>query len=162
MRIFAPLAAAILAASCVTAVGTGYQAVGAKQPYGYADQKIEADRYRITFAGDGATPPDVVEDFAMLRAADLAIAGGYDWFRVAARSVNEEEKGGVGVGAGLGTGSYGRNTAVGIGVGGNLGAIGARKFYTARLDVLFGKGAKPDGDYDARSVASEIRARRGL
>lgn len=144
-------------AACATAVGTAYAPAG-KGGYGYSDTRIEEGRYRITFAGDGATSPEAVEDFALLRAAELALAGGYDWFRVVGRSLDEQEKGGIGIGAGVGGG--GRN--VGVGVGGNLGKVGARKFYTARLEVIFGKGEKPadaQGVYDARSLSDSIRAR---
>lgn len=157
-RFLIALSIAALAA-CATAVGTAYGPADSKG-YGYTETRIEADRYRIIFAGDGATPPGVVEDYARLRAAELAVENGYDWFRIVGRSMDESEKGGVGLGAGFGGG--GRN--VGVGVGGNLGNVGARKFYTAKLEVLFGKGEKPADDaggevYDAQSVIETIRAR---
>lgn len=150
---------ALLLGACATAVGTAYGPAGSKG-YGYSETRIEADRYRITFAGDGATPAAVVEDYALLRAAELAVDNGYDWFRVIGRSIDEREKGGLGIGAGVGGGG----SNVGVGVGGNLGTVGARKFYTARLEALFGKGDKPEGEagadvYDARSVIETIRAR---
>lgn len=156
-------AAATLLAACATAVGTAYAPADSKG-YGYAETRVEADRYRVTFSGDGATPPNVVEDYALLRTAELAVENGYDWFRVVGRTLEEEEKGGVGIGAGLGTGSYGRRSGVSVGVGGDLGTVGAKKFYTARLEALFGKGAKPADDasaqvYDARSVMETVRAR---
>jgi hypothetical protein len=161
MRILAISLFAALAA-CATAVGTAYGPANEKG-YGYAEQRIEADRWRVSFAGDGGTPPDVVEDYALLRAAELAVEHGYDWFRVAARSLDEQERGGVGIGAGLGTGSYGSGGGVSVGVGANVGRVGARKYYTARLEVLMGKGTKPEGEeiYDARSVIAEIRGRTG-
>ncbi|MGE0181712.1 MAG: hypothetical protein AB7F91_11920 [Parvularculaceae bacterium] len=158
--IMAGVSAGLLAlAACATAVGTAYAPADSKG-YGYAETRIEANRYRISFAGDGATPMTVVEDYALLRAAELAVENGYDWFRVIGRSIDEQEKGGVGLGAGVGGG--GRN--VGVGVGGNFGNVGARKFYTARLEALFGNGEKPADDgggeaYDARSVIETIRAR---
>lgn len=160
MRILMMMAATWLLAACATAVGTAYGPADANG-YGYTEMRIEADRYRVSFAGDGATPPEVVEDYAMLRAAELAIENGYDWFRVVGRSMDEEEKGGVGVGAGLGTGSYGRRSGVSVGVGGDLGTIGGRRFFTARLEVLMGKGDKPDDPaaYDARSLIDTIRTR---
>jgi hypothetical protein len=157
MRSVLAAAAFAVLGACATAVGTTY-APADKAGYGYSETRIEEGRYRITFAGDGATPVAVVEDYALLRAADLALESGYDWFRVVGRSVEEDEKGGVGIGAGLGGG--GRN--VGVGVGGNLGKVGARKFYTARIEVIFGKGEKPSeaqNVYDARSLAETIRAR---
>lgn len=161
-KLLAVLSIAALAA-CATAVGTAYGPADAKG-FGYTETRIEADRYRITFAGDGATSPDAVEDYALLRAAELAVANGYDWFRIIGRSLDEQEKGGVGIGAGLGTGSYGRRSGVSVGVGGNLGTVGARKLYTARIEVLFGKGEKPSDEsggpvYDANSVIGTIRAR---
>jgi len=148
-------ASLLLLGACATAEGVGYQAASPKG-YGYSDTRIEGDRYRVSFRGDGATPRDAVEAFALRRAADLARSGGYDWFRVVSRSIDEEEKGGVGIGAGLGTGSYGRRSGVSVGVGGDLGTIGAKPFYTARLEVLMGKGPKPEGAdyYDAASVLS--------
>lgn len=150
----------MLLAACATAVGTPYGPADSKG-YGYRETRIEADRYRVTFAGDGATPPETVEDYAMLRAAELTVGNGFDWFRVVARSMDSQERGGVGVGAGVGTGSYGRRSGVSVGVGGNLGTIGGRRFYTARLEVLMGKGEKPDDPeaYDARSLIESIRSR---
>lgn len=173
--ISAALAGVFLLAACATAVGTAY-APADKRGYGFSDTRVESDRFRVTFAGDGATPPEAVEDFALLRAADLAIENGFDWFRVIGRSVDVQEKGGVGLGAGLGTGSVGRSSSVGVGVSSDLGTIGARKFYTARLEILCGKGAAPSADtppagappgsfigsvYDARDVAQTIRSRIG-
>lgn len=150
-------ASLLLLGACATAEGVGYQAANAKG-YGYSDQRIEADRYRVSFRGDGGTPAGAVEDFALRRAAEIARANGYDWFRVVSRAIDEEEKGGVGIGAGVGTGSYGRRSGVSVGVGGDLGTIGAKPFYTARLEVLMGKGPKPEGPdyYDAASVISAV------
>lgn len=160
MRILTAVLVAGFLSACATAVGTAYGPAD-KKGYGYTETRVEADRYRVTFAGDGATPQNVVEDYALLRAAELALANGYDWFRVVGRALDAEEKGGVGVGVGVGTGSYGRRSSVGVGVGGDLGAVGAKRFFTARLEVLFGKGEKPEGPevFDARSVIESIRAR---
>ncbi len=149
----------MMLAACATAVGTAYAPADSKG-YGYTETRVEADRYRVVFSGDGATPVAAVEDYALLRAAELAVENGYDWFRVVGRALDEDEKGGVGLGAGVGGG--GRN--VGVGVGGNLGTVGAKKFYTAKLEALFGKGEKPANDaagevYDARSVIETIRGR---
>lgn len=160
MRMVLIGAAASLLAACATAVGTAYGPADSKG-YGYTQTRIEADRYRVAFAGDGATSPETVEDYAMLRAAELAVENGYDWFRVVGHTMDEAEKGGVGVGAGFGTGSYGRRSGVSVGVGGDLGTVGGRRFYTSRLEVLMGKGDKPDDPaaYDARSLIDSIRAR---
>lgn len=150
---------ALALAGCATAIGTPYQPAD-RQGFGFAETRIESDRYRVVFAGDGATSATEVEDFALLRAAEIAMANGFDWFRVVSRDVAAEKRGGVGLGAGVGGGG----SNVGVGVGGNFGSVGARTFYTARIEALFGKGERPAADgaggvYDARSVADSIRSR---
>ena len=157
MRHLILFASLSILAACATAVGTAYAPADSKG-YGFTETRIEADRWRVVFAGDGATPPDVVEDFALLRAAELAVENGYDWFRVVGRSLDAEDKGGVGIGAGVGTGSYGRRGGVGVGVGGDLGTVGARRFYTSRIEVLMGAGDAPEEPdvYDAREVIETI------
>ncbi len=144
----------IAAAACASSGGVDYQPADSRG-YGYTDFRIESDRYRVAFAGDGGTPQDVVETYALRRAAELAVAGGYDWFRVVGSATERAERGGVGVGAGFGTGSFGRRGGVNVGVGGDLGRVGSRAFFTARLEVLMGSGEKPEdvtAVYDARSV----------
>ena len=154
------LTAIIALTGCATAIGTSYGPADDKG-FGYQDSKIESDRFRVAFSGDGATPPDLVEDYALLRAAELTIANNHDWFRVVSRNVSREERGGVGLGAGVGSGSYGRRGGVNVGVGGNFGKVGARQFFTARLEILCGSGEMPSDDevYDARAVVSSIRER---
>jgi len=153
------LVIAIAAVSgCVTAVGTSYGPADEKG-FGYAETRLEADRFRVVFSGDGATSVEVVEDFALLRAAELTLETGNDWFRIVARSVEGDERGGVDVGAGLESGSFGRRGGVSVGVGGNVGRVGARRFFTARMEVLMGKNPPPEEDgevYDARSIVRSI------
>ncbi len=126
--------------------------------FGYSDTRVEAGRYRIVYRGSGGMPPEMVEDFALRRAGELAIANGFDWFRLIARDIERDDRGGVGLGAGFGTGSYGRRSSVGVGVGGNLGTIGAQTFYTVRIETLMGVGTPPEGIdvYDARSIIETL------
>lgn len=157
MRILCILGVSLCLAACAATGPTTYGAADAKG-FGYEETRIENDRYRVMYRGSGGMPPELVEDYALLRAAELALANGYDWFRVVARDLSGEERGGVSVGAGFGTGSYGRRSSVGVGVGGDLGRVGAQAFYTARLEVLFGSGEKPEdgGAYDAASLTGAI------
>ena len=157
MKHLIPLAAALALGACATVGPASYGPADAKG-FGYEETRIESDRYRITYQGSGDMPPEQVEDYALLRAAELALANGYDWFRVVGRNVSGEQRGGVGVGAGLGSGSYGRRSAVGVGVSGDLGTIGGKDYFTVRMETLFGKGEPPDdGDYyDAEDVVARI------
>src|SRR3546814_12247439 len=57
---------------------------------GYQDQRIEGNRYRVTFAGSTATPRQTVENYLLYHAAELTLASGNDYFIVTQRS--EEHK----------------------------------------------------------------------
>lgn len=157
MRSLILFASAAILAGCATAVGTAYAPADSKG-YGFSETRIEDERWRVEFAGDGGTPADVVEDYALLRAAELTVANGFDWFRIVSRGMDAQARGGVGIGAGVGSGSYGRRGGVSVGVGGNLGTVGGKEFYTARLEILMGAGETPDDAdvYDARDVIDNI------
>ena len=147
------LGASLFLAACA-ASGPAEYGPADDRGFGYEETRIEDDRYRVVYRGSAGSPPEQVEDYALRRAAELALANNYDWFRVVTRSVSGEQRGGVAVGAGFGTGSAGRNTGVGVGVGGDFGRIGAQDYFTSRLEVLLGAGAAPDeaNAYDAASI----------
>lgn len=151
------IAGALAAAACA-ATGPAAYGPADERGFGYEDTRIESDRYRVVYRGSGGMPPEQVDDYALLRAAELTLANGYDWFRVAARNMSREQRGGVSLGAGVGTGSYGRRSSVGVGVGGDFGRVGAQDFFTARLEVLMGEGEAPDDEavYDAASLLASI------
>jgi hypothetical protein len=144
-------------AACA-AVGPATYGQADSKGFGFEDTRIESDRYRVTYRGSGSMGPEQVEDYALLRAGELALTNGYDWFRVISRDMSAEQRGGVGVGAGVGGGSYGRRSGVGVGVSGDLGTIGGREYFTARLVVLMGKGEPPESGeyYDAHDVVERI------
>lgn len=50
--------------------------------YGYSEQKIEANRYRVTFNGNSATSRADVEIFLLYRAAELTLMEEMDYFQV--------------------------------------------------------------------------------
>ena len=50
--------------------------------FGYADQRIQSDKYRVSFRGNAATRRDTVENFLLLRAAEITLANGFDYFVV--------------------------------------------------------------------------------
>lgn len=156
MRLFSVLPVLFLSA-CVAAGPADYGPADDKG-FGFDEQQIEDGRFRVVYRGSGGMPPELVEDYALRRAAELSIANGYDWFRVVGADVSGEERGGVSLGAGLGSGSYGRRSGVSVGVGGDLGRIGAQEYVTIRMEVLMGAGEKPEeGEvYDARSVLDQL------
>ncbi len=76
----APVAAlaAFLLAACVGP--TPYQPAVKRD--GFAESKIEGDRYRVTFRGNAQTSRETVETYLLYRAAELTLAEGRDWFRI--------------------------------------------------------------------------------
>ena len=156
MKLIAIFAAALMLSACAATGPATYGPDDGK--FGYSDTRVEAGRYRIVYRGSGGMPMGLVEDYALRRAGELAIADGYDWFRLVARDIERDDRGGIALGAGFGTGSYGRRSSVGVGVGGNVGTVGAQIFYTVRIETLMGVGIPPEGVdvYDAQSIVQTL------
>ena len=129
---------------------------------GYAEQRIESNRWRVTYHGVGAPGP--VADMALLRAADLTVQNGFDWFEVTQRWTDgrRDSAGGVRPSVSIGAGSsrYGRYSSSGVGVGVGLDLSGPQPTSTV-LEVVMGNGPRPDRveAYDARDVQRTLRGR---
>jgi len=154
--VLAALAALSLAACATTP--TVYQPAAGPNAIGYSDYRIEPGRYRITFQGGASAPPEQVMDFAIMRAADLALADGYDWFRISDRFLRATGgSNGPRLSLGVGGASFGRHSAVGVGVGSgfDLGGGGyGGGAAAATIEVFMGRGPRPPGVdvYDAHAV----------
>jgi len=85
MRLVVLAAAALLLSACATA--TPYQP--ATGNYGFQEQRIEANRVRITFRGNSLTDRDTVETYLLFRAAEVTLESGKDYFIVANRDTEE-------------------------------------------------------------------------
>lgn len=148
--------AALSLAACATAP-TLYQPAAGPQAVGYSEYRIEPGRYRVTFRGGPGAPPQQVMDYALVRAADLAITGGYDWFRVADRFTEGRPDNGPRIGLGVGGGDYGYRSGVSVGVGTSFN-LGGGPSLTTTIEVVMGRGERPrDGDvYDARALRRSL------
>lgn len=164
-----PIALPILCAAALSLSALGLSACASLQPYGpqmsasgqgYAEQRIEADRYRVTYRGVGAAGP--VADRALRRAAELTLGQGRDWFEVVQRWTDGRPDGAGGlrpsVSVGAGSGRYGGYRASGVGVGVGLNLSGPQPTSTT-LEILMGRGAVPDrpNAYSAREVEAALR-----
>lgn len=164
-----------LALPLILAAGLGLSACASLSPYGaqqstsgqgYSEQRIESNRFRVTYNGVGAPGP--VADYALLRAAELTTAQGYDWFEVTQRWTDgsPDSAGGMrpSVGIGYGGGSYRggghRYSSSGVGVGVGLNFSGPSATSTT-LEVIMGNGTRPDrpNAYDARGVQDSLGRR---
>ncbi|HYF24044.1 MAG TPA: hypothetical protein VD929_11665 [Caulobacteraceae bacterium] len=93
MKRFLVLSAAALALSaCATA--TPYQPArpGYTQSGGYSEYRIEADRWRVNFAGNSITSRETVETYLLYRAAELTVQNGYDWFALVNRATERDTR----------------------------------------------------------------------
>lgn len=159
-RILIIAAAGLSLAACATP--TVYApATGAASSVGFTDYRIETGRYRVSYTGGGGAPMAQVADYALLRAAEVALRDGYDWFRVTDRSdrtVGGGSGGSPRVGVGIGSGGgWQRGGGVSVGVGTSFDLSGGPAF-SRTLEVMAGKGPVPrEPDvYDARDIVRVI------
>lgn len=54
--------------------------IGAGHSTGYTDQQIDQTHYRITYQGNSSTSRETVEDFLLLRSAEVTRQAGYAFF----------------------------------------------------------------------------------
>ncbi len=151
-RLALSLAVALGLATCATPAT--YQPATSPQSVGYFDSAIESDRYRVTYrGGDAAT----ARDFALLRAAELTLSQGQEWFRVTNSVTTQEGGSRSSVSIGGGGGSFGGRSGVGGGVGVGI-PLGATSVAVHTFEILMGSGPKPDGTdvYDAQSVSESL------
>lgn len=65
-------------AGCQT--GPLYAPAQGPRDTGYSDQKLGENRYRVTFQGGSGTRRETVENYLLLRAAEVTRNAGYEWF----------------------------------------------------------------------------------
>jgi hypothetical protein len=173
--------------ACATS-GPSYTPYQAAVPgkFGFSEQRIETARYRISFEGNSRTTRQRVEDSLLLRAANVTLENGYDWFQVVNRatdpktyevrtpSIASSWGGGFGYHSGFATYRTWSPRHGWIiyrdpfGFGGFNDSFGGRDEvrevtrFQASAEIILGKGPKPAdrGDaFDARDVSSNLTAR---
>lgn len=119
--------------------------------YGYAEQQISSNYYRVTFKARGDDSGEA-KGYALRRAAELTAEQGYDWFVVVDKeTVTEREQNNNRVGAG-----YQQTTVQDCGLLGcrsrtvtgpqyEVGiSSGGREQVEVVLEIRLGKGVMPD------------------
>lgn len=148
-------------AACTTPTDFAPTAPGARAS-GFWESRIEPDRYRVSYRGGSGAPPALVQDYALLHAADVTTAEGYDWFQVVGRYGEAQgPSSSSSLSIGGGSTSYGRHSATGVGLGFAVPLGDSGPQLTETLEIVLGKGARPSGPdvYGARDVQTSIRAR---
>ena len=145
------LALAAALGGCITT--TPYQPM--HEGEGYAEQRIESNRYRVHFAGNESTPRQTVETYLLYRAAELTIANGDDYFIVADQDTQSQTSyyqafSGVG-----GFGRYYWGPRFGTEI------LTPEVEYEARITILTYKGTKKAADvkaFDAHEVKANLES----
>ncbi|MEL7028957.1 MAG: hypothetical protein AAGL49_07010 [Pseudomonadota bacterium] len=165
IRTIAALAATgLAAAACATS--TPYQPAD-NYGKGFSEQKIEGNRYRVSFEGNSLTDLETVGNYMLFRSAEVTVQRGFDYFVVADRKLDEKSYtryyyNGFGHPFGFyhtGFGRYGHRGFYGAGAYGD-GYARERTSYTAIADIVMFSGEKPPEDsaaYDARDVMNNLR-----
>lgn len=90
--IVASLALAGLVSACATATPYQPNIPGQAVSGGFSEQRLESDRFKVTFAGNSLTSRDTVEAYLLYRAAELTVQQGYDWFSIVERDVERDRR----------------------------------------------------------------------
>ncbi len=157
----AAAASLVLLSACATPTPYAPAAMTAGYNPGYSDQRLEDNRYRITFAGNDETKRETVENYLLYRAAELTLDSGYDWFQIVNRGTDQKTRtvadpmmdsfswrfyrGGRWGAWGLGWDDFDRESI-------------QYTRYEASAEIVMNKGTKPDDPnaYDARSVKANL------
>lgn len=151
------IAAGLLASAlsgCATA--TFYQPVA--NGYGYTEQRIEKNRYRITFFGNSRTPKQTVENYLLYRAAELSLQAGYDYFVFASNDVDANTRYQQSFSGYYGYGDYFWYPRAAFGASTMASPITE---YEAQANVVMFSGKKRESDvraFDAREVRANLEA----
>ena len=93
-RLLKPVLLAVTAAlalsACVTA--TPYGPAGQGSRYGYSDMRVDDSHFRVSFAGNSVTTRDQVEMALLLRAAEVTLESGHDWFATVNRATDRDTR----------------------------------------------------------------------
>ena len=158
-------------AGCATQ--TPYKPAAERGAEGYTETQLTENRYRITFVGNTVTPSETVKDFALLRAAELTLQHGYEWFRIMERDNDKKVNSATTVGGGFSSPSHSSvyqrcglvscQTVVshspGFSTGLGVATTSTSSSYSYALEVVMGKAPMPQDaeSYNARELAATLR-----
>ncbi|MHA6288206.1 CC0125/CC1285 family lipoprotein [Maricaulis sp. CAU 1757] len=147
------LALPLLLAACAS--GPSPYAPASGDERGWSVRQIEADRFRVRYAGGRDISFEEAENRALRRAAELTLEQGGDWFMVTGRTGDGDDRNPVRVGGSLGqswgSGGY-SGRSVGLGLRFDAGA--GEKSVTLEILVRSGEILDIPDAYDARDVLS--------
>ena len=66
--------------------------IGPDHATGYSDQQIDQNHYSVTYVGDSRTPRTTVENFLLLRSAQVALKAGFPGFMFDSRDTRTDTR----------------------------------------------------------------------
>ncbi|MBT8445458.1 MAG: hypothetical protein KJO13_11975 [Gammaproteobacteria bacterium] len=160
---------AVFASLGACASSPSYVAADGANDYGHHSRKIAENRYRVNFNGNRNTSYEETRDYALLRAAELTLAEGNDWFQVVDREsqtteTNREPESRFGyqrayyVSENCNLVSCSRSVRPAAWTTMDIDARRPDTKHTHSLEIVMGQGEMPDDGhfYDAREVVRAI------
>ncbi len=154
----------VTVAACQTP--TPYKAAVTQNDDGYSTQRIEANRFRISFKGNSLTTRQTVDTYMLYRAAEVTLQNAGDYFIVVNKDVDKStgyENYGDDLAWGWGGGWGWRHgfggPGFGPGFGGGMDYSRPINSYDAIADIVTYRGPKPAANpyaYDAHEVLNAI------
>jgi len=86
------IAVAILGLCACASHDTDYVKAQGARDHGFSESQISENRYRVSFKGNRSTSRDKIKDYALMRAAELTILNGHDWFKVMNQDTEQERQ----------------------------------------------------------------------
>jgi hypothetical protein len=157
------LAMGLALSACMTPAAYAPRQPG--QATGYTDRELAPGRYRVTFTGNSATARDTVENYLLLRAAEVTLAAGgthflFDDRDTHARTTVHADPGFYGPGYwGGGFGYWGFRPAWGYSPFGPPLMISQTTRYEAYAEIVVlkpGQDANEPRAVDARAIVSHL------
>lgn len=143
-------------AACATA--TPYIPV-ASDGHGYKSQKLESDRFRVSFKGNSRTDKDTVRNYLLYRAAEITLANGGDYFLLTSTDSSTDVNQSATV---VGSPFFGGfRFGPGFGFGGSTVVNSSMEEYEAAAVFTIRDGDKPADNpsaYDARQVKDNLES----
>lgn len=83
VRVAVVVATLVALGGCVTP--TPYQPAPQPRGFGYLEERLDQNRFRVSFRGNAQTARETVEDYLLYRAAELTLQNGFSHFLVVGR-----------------------------------------------------------------------------
>ncbi len=150
-----------LVAACSTP--TPYKPAISPFDDGYTTQRLESNRFRISFKGNSLTNRQTVDTYMLYRAAEVTLENGGDYFVLVNKDVDKNtafENYGDDLAWGWGGGwGWRHGFGPGPGFGGGIDYSRPINSYDAIADIVTYRGPKPAGNtnaYDAHEVMAAV------